>query len=78
MVPRRNKEDKALGQWVHAQRRHHKNNEIRLDRKRILDEIGFVWIVKHRSSTTNDVRGLDIRSFHDLRRSFFSLWFFYA
>jgi hypothetical protein len=78
MVPRRNKEDKALGQWVHAQRRHHKNNEIRLDRKRILDEIGFVWIVKNRSSTTDDVRGLDIRSFHDLRRSFFSLWFFYA
>jgi hypothetical protein len=25
------------------QRKHHKNNKLRLDRKRILDEIGFAW-----------------------------------
>jgi hypothetical protein len=67
-VPQRYEQDKSLGMWVDAQRRNHKNNKLRLDRKRILEEIGFSW--KHytvaarsstndvRASSTNDVRGL--------------------
>jgi hypothetical protein len=36
-------QDKSLGQWVATQRNHHVNNKLRLDRKGILDEIGFAW-----------------------------------
>jgi hypothetical protein len=43
MVPHRCKQDKSLGIWVHTQRKYHKNNKMRPDRKRILDEIGFAW-----------------------------------
>jgi hypothetical protein len=42
-VPSRYEQDKSLGQWVNKQRHFHINDEIRLDRKRILDEIGFAW-----------------------------------
>jgi hypothetical protein len=31
------------GDWVTTQRSYHKHNKLRLDRKRILDEIGFAW-----------------------------------
>jgi hypothetical protein len=43
MVPRRYEQDKSLGEWVTKQRKVHNNNTIRLDRKRILDQIGFAW-----------------------------------
>jgi hypothetical protein len=43
MVARRFEQDKALGEWVSQQRTLHKNNKIRIDRKRILDETGFAW-----------------------------------
>jgi hypothetical protein len=43
MVPRRYEQDKSLGEWVSKQRKVHNNNTIRLDRKRILDQIGFAW-----------------------------------
>jgi hypothetical protein len=43
MVPQRYEQDKSLGDWVTTQRSNHKHNELRLDRKRILDEIGFAW-----------------------------------
>jgi hypothetical protein len=43
MVPCAYEQDKSLGKWVSRQRTVHINNRIRLDRKRILDEIGFAW-----------------------------------
>jgi hypothetical protein len=42
-VPQRYKRDKSLARWVGDQRKFHNNNKLRQDRKRILDEIGFVW-----------------------------------
>jgi hypothetical protein len=48
-VPRRYEQDKSLksllGTWVSRQRDANKNNKLRPDRKRILDEIGFAWTV---------------------------------
>jgi hypothetical protein len=43
MVPRRYEQDTSLGCWVHTQRNMHKEDKIRIDRKIILDEIGFTW-----------------------------------
>jgi hypothetical protein len=43
MVTQRSKEDKSLAKWVHTQRACHQNNKLRLDRKGILDKIGFAW-----------------------------------
>jgi hypothetical protein len=43
MVPSSYELDKTLGRWVRTQRTFHKNNKLRLDRKDILDEIGFAW-----------------------------------
>jgi hypothetical protein len=39
----KNEQDKSLGTWVHTQRTLHKSNKIGIDRKRILDGIGFAW-----------------------------------
>ena len=36
----------SLGTWVNNQRQFHTKNTIRLDRKELLDEIGFVWRAK--------------------------------
>ena len=37
-------QDEALGDWVNTQHvSFHTNNTMRLDRKKLLDEIGFVW-----------------------------------
>jgi hypothetical protein len=47
MVPRNYKQDKSLGIWVNKQRCFHTTNRIRLDRKGLLDDIGFVWTVSH-------------------------------
>jgi hypothetical protein len=41
MVPCKYEQDKSLGRWVMNQRA--RQNKIRLDRKTILDEIGFAW-----------------------------------
>jgi hypothetical protein len=48
MVPRSYERDKfkSLGQWVRTQRNNHKNNKIRLDRKKLLDDLDFVWRVE--------------------------------
>jgi hypothetical protein len=47
IVPARyHQEDVALGSWVNTQRQHHRNNKLRIDRKKLLDEIGFVWNVE--------------------------------
>ena len=55
-VPRGYQEDVALGRWVRKQRQFHCKNTIQLDRKVLLDEIGFVSkvdTVAARSSTTD-------------------------
>jgi hypothetical protein len=41
MVPQSYEQDKSLGRWVSKQQTLHKNNKLGLDRKRILEEIGF-------------------------------------
>jgi hypothetical protein len=43
MVPRRYDQNKSLGQWVMKQRVGHNNNKLGIDRKMLLDEIGFAW-----------------------------------
>jgi uncharacterized protein YbgA (DUF1722 family) len=43
LVPQKYQEDVALGRWVITQRQSNSNNKLRLDRKVLLDEIGFVW-----------------------------------
>jgi hypothetical protein len=43
VVPKRDKEGASLGWWVSTQRKHHYKNKLGLDRKTILDEIGFAW-----------------------------------
>jgi hypothetical protein len=82
MVPKRYEADKSLGRWVGTQRTDHKNNKMRPDRKRILDEIGFAWnqaITDPARSSTTNVRNLGIGSFHALgSRSCFSLSFFFS
>jgi hypothetical protein len=61
-VPQRNKEDASLGHWVKNQRRNHNKNEMRPDRKELLDKIGFAWkyIALAARASTTDVRGLVI------------------
>jgi hemerythrin superfamily protein len=81
MVPYAYEQDKPLGQWVTTQRVYHKNNKLRLDRKELLDQIGFAWNPRARavrsSTSTTDVRVLVIRSFHSLERLCYSLSFFF-
>jgi hypothetical protein len=81
MVPFRYEEDNSLGIWVSTQRKHHNNNKIRLDRKEILDQIGFAWKGctpaprSSSSSSTTDVRILFIGLSHALVRSFGQIMF---
>jgi hypothetical protein len=74
LVPTRYQKDMALGAWVGRQRQFRVNSKLRQDQKGLLDEIGFVrkaGTVAARSSTTTNVRGLIIASFHALFRIFF-------
>jgi hypothetical protein len=59
MVPCEYEQDKSLGRWVRTQRRNHNNNNLRLDRKDLLDKIGFAWkyITLAARTSANDVRG---------------------
>jgi hypothetical protein len=43
MVSFKCQQDKSLGQWFDKQRNSHDNDNLRFDRKRLLDEIWFVW-----------------------------------
>jgi hypothetical protein len=45
LVPKEYPVDKSLGEWVITQRKLHSKNTIRLDRKELLNKIGFVWRV---------------------------------
>jgi hypothetical protein len=78
-MPQKNKEDMSLGEWVGKERHFHNKNKMQPDRKELLDKIEFSG--KHCAlaarASTPDVRGLVIRSFHALRRSCFSLSFFF-
>jgi hypothetical protein len=71
-VPHRYEQDKALGKslgiWVSMQRKYHNKNKMRLDRKELLDKIGFAWkyVTLAARASTNDVRGPVIGSFHAL------------
>jgi hypothetical protein len=46
MVPRSYEQDKPLANWVYTQRKYHGNHKLGIDRKRILNEIGFTWKVE--------------------------------
>jgi hypothetical protein len=46
-VPTKYEKDTSLGMWVDTQRRLHSENKLRLDRKGLLDELGFVWRVDY-------------------------------
>jgi hypothetical protein len=46
-VPSWYQEDIPFGNWVDKQRQLHTKNIIRLDRKVLLDELGFVWSVDY-------------------------------
>jgi hypothetical protein len=54
MVPQSYEQDKSFGKWVSAQRTINYNNTIRLDRKGLLDEIGFAWKAGGRGLKPND------------------------
>jgi hypothetical protein len=54
LVPKRYEQDKGLGHWVSTQRSNHIIDEIRLDRKRLLDEIGFAWKDEDAHNHTHD------------------------
>jgi hypothetical protein len=43
MVPFKCEQDKSLGIWVITQRSFHESHKLRLDRKSLLDEMGFAW-----------------------------------
>jgi hypothetical protein len=43
LVPQRYQENASLGTWVNTQRQLHANNTVRLDRKELLEELGFAW-----------------------------------
>jgi hypothetical protein len=43
MVPKNYEQNRSLGRWVARQRSYHDNNELALDRMKILDELGFDW-----------------------------------
>jgi hypothetical protein len=45
MVPYKYEQDRSLGRWVGKQRKCHKNDVMKQDRKDLLDELGFVWTV---------------------------------
>jgi hypothetical protein len=45
LVPKKWPEDASLGTWVDTQRQFHSENKLRLDRKGLLEELGFVWNV---------------------------------
>ena len=43
LVPRRWKEDSALGQWVSTQRRANRRNQLKPERKAQIESLGFEW-----------------------------------
>ena len=45
-VPQKGGGDKRLGKWVNTQRTHFKRGDLKPDRIRQLEEVGFVWNTK--------------------------------
>jgi hypothetical protein len=74
LVPQRYQGDVSFGKWVANQRNFHSNNKIRPDRKKLLDEIGFVRKADTRTahSSTTDVSCRHIASHFTLFSEYFS------
>ena len=53
LVPTKYSEDPQLGTWVRNQRLASKKGRMKEDRKRMLDIIGFVWIIQSRPRREN-------------------------
>jgi len=51
-VPRSYKEDRQLGRWVNSQRYAYRREKITVERKRLLNYIGFVWAVRPQRTST--------------------------
>ena len=62
IVPFRYEQDKAFGRWANKQRARHASNDLRVDRKELLDKIGFFDCqsntITSYSSDTDNVRDL--------------------
>jgi hypothetical protein len=56
VVPQKYQEDVFFGKWVSYQRQMHAKNKLRLDRKELLDEIGFAWEVPRGGNTESRQR----------------------
>jgi hypothetical protein len=55
LAPQNYKEDVRFGKWVRYQRQRHSKNHLQLDRKELLDEIGFAWrVARHFPVRTDD------------------------
>jgi hypothetical protein len=71
-VPKRYREDMSLGAWVGNQRRYHVTNKIPIDRKELLDEIGFVWKVRaagnYKRKTDNETWHLQYEKMAEFKR----------
>jgi hypothetical protein len=54
IVPRGYEQDKTFANWVTNQRTVHTDNKMRIDRKKLLDKLGFVWKVDRAVNKNND------------------------
>ncbi len=50
-VPQRHVENIRFGRWVNTQRQRFKNNKLPIEKRRQLDELGFVWNTKPSANT---------------------------
>jgi hypothetical protein len=55
LVPRRCEQDRSLAEWVSTQRSPQIDNKIRLDQKKLLDNIDFIWKVEGPRTFNNKV-----------------------
>ena len=78
---KKHKDDFLLRSWVSIQRATYTNDKMRLDRKDLLDKVGFAWnariLAAGLSATTKDVSGLVIGLCHASARTSFSLILFF-
>ena len=77
LVPAEYAQDKSLGHWVHTQRKLHIANNVPQKRKDLLNDLGFVWKVRNRSSPTNVVRDLVVGSFSGFLVRYFGFSLFF-
>lgn len=53
LVPWQWSEDVKLAEWVHTQRKFNSKGTLRADRRRLLDDLGFVWWRGSKPKTSN-------------------------